>query len=94
MLQLKRVVLRKYVPSLCLVSSGPHKGDHAPEQEVGEDSHVRDMVDAQYRSLVCRSLMDLSLGALLAHTRPSISKQSLRASKERARDLVESQIDD
>ena len=38
--------------------------------------------------------MDLSLGALLAHTRPSIPKQSLRTTKKGARDLIESQIND
>ena len=38
--------------------------------------------------------MDLALGALLAHTRPSISEQSLWTAEKGARDLVESQIND
>lgn len=52
------------------------------------------MVDAQHSALVSGSLVDLPLGALFAHTRPSIPKQSLRAPKERARDLVEPKIND
>lgn len=87
MLQLKRVLFRKYVLSLYLVSSSLN------ERTQGlKDSHVCDMIDAQYRPFIRRSLVGFPLGTLFAHTRPSISKQSLRTTEKRACDFVQSQI--